>query len=419
MNRLALALALALVAAAGATAHAQTVAIEGATVHVSPGKIIEDATVVIRDGKIVAAGAGAKVPEGARRIDGKGKVVTAGFVESYTTVGLVEVSLVSSTVEGSFGIDRDGDAVHAAFRAADGYNPSSVGIPIARTGGITSVVAIPRGGLVAGASSWVALADAVDVADVTVKETAAMHTGLGESTLGAADGSRGVALERLRELFDDADQYRKNRRGYDRNQSRSLAAERLDLEALQPVLRGTQRLVVYAHRASDILAALDLARERKLSIAIAGGTEAWRVAAELAEQDVPVILDPTSNLPASFDQIHVREDNPKLLRDAGVSVAISTLGDGAQARTLRQLCGIAVSFGMSWDDALAAVTTTPAAIYGVGERGSLTRGSVADVVVWSGDPFELSSAAEHVFVGGAEQSLKTRQTRLFERYRKL
>lgn len=408
-----------LIAATAAPAAAEVVAIEGAKVHVAPGKVLESATVVLRGGKIAAVGPNAAVPKGARRIDGKDKVVTAGFVEPYSRVGMVEVNAVDTTVEGRFASTSSDDAVHAAYRVTDGYNPASVGVPIARTGGITSVVAVPRGALIAGVSSWISLADAVDVADVTVAQTAAMHTVMGEDSVGSADGSRGVAVEKLRELLDDADQYRKNKRGYDRNQSRKLAAERLDLEALEPVLRGQTRLVINADRASDILAALALADEAKLKITIAGGVEAWRVADDLAKAKVPVILDPTNNLPGSFDRVHVRDDAPKLLRDAGVDVAISTLGDAANARTLRQLCGVAVSFGMSWDDALASVTTVPAAIYGVTDRGTVSKGSAADVVVWSGDPFELSTKAEHVFVGGVEQSLETRQTRLLKRYRKL
>jgi imidazolonepropionase-like amidohydrolase len=400
-------------------AAADVIAIEGATVHTAPGTVLEDATVVIRDGTIAAVGAGVAVPKDATRIDGKGKIVTAGFVEPHTTLGLVEVGAVSSTVEGRFGGGNGDDTVHAAYRVTDGYNPASVSIPIARTGGITSAVSVPLGGRVAGTSAWLSLADAVDIDDVTVKTSAAMHTVLGERSLGTAKGSRGLAVENLRELLDDAAQYRKNKRSYERNQTRKYAAGRLDLEALVPVLAGRVPLVVSADRASDILAAVKLGKELKLRVVIAGGTEAWRVAEALAKAKVPVILDPTRNLPSSFDRVHVRDDAPKLLRDAGVQVAISTLGDAANARTLRQLCGVAVAFGMPWDDALAAVTTVPAAMFGTTDRGELKKGAAADVVVWSGDPFELSSRAEHVFIGGVEQSLETRQTRLLERYRRM
>ena len=406
------------VALASPPAQADVVAITGAKVHVAPGKTLDTATVVLRDGKISAVGAKVTAPAGARVVDGAGMVVTAGFVESMTTVGMVEVGAVSETVEGSFG-GAGSDSIHAAYRVTDGYNPSSIGIPVARTGGITSVVAIPRGGLIAGTSAWISLADAIDVDDVTVKAPLAMYARLGRSAMGTAKGSRGAALEFLREVFDDAAQYATNKRAFDRNQTRDYVARRLDLAALTPVLRGRVPLVVTVHRAADILAATRLARDLKIRLVIAGGTEAWRVADKLAAAKIPVILDPTSNLPSNFDRVHVRDDNAARLRKAGVVVAISRLGNGADARTIRQLAGVAVGFGMSWDDALAAVTTAPASIFGIRDRGTIAVGSAADVVVWSGDPFELSSRPLHVFIGGVEQSLETHQSKLLKRYRTL
>ncbi len=406
------------VALAASPARADVVAITGAKVHTAPGATVDGATVVMRDGKITAVSAKAKPPAGATIIDGTGLVITAGFVESMTTVGMVEVGAVSATVEGNFG-GTGAESVHAAYRVTDGYNPSSVTIPIARTGGITAVVAIPRGGLIAGTSAWISLADAVDVAEVAVVAPAAMYAQLGAGAMGAAGGNRGGAVGMLREVFDDVDQYARNKRAFDRNQTRAYAAGRLDLEALVPVLRGRVPLVVSAHRASDILAAVRLAVDLKLRLVIAGGTEAWRVADELAAANVPVILDPTENLPSEFERAHVRDDNAARLRKAGVTVAISRLGDGANARTVRQLAGVAVAHGLSWDDALAAVTTAPAAIFGVRDRGTIAVGNAADIVVWSGDPFELSSRPLRVYIGGVEQSLETHQSQLLRRYRKL
>jgi len=396
----------------------QAVAIEGATVHVEPGKKLDNATVLIRDGVISAVGVGVTVPPGARRIDGKGHVVTAGFVESSSTLGLTEVSQVSATVEGSFGHSPDRDAVHAAYRVTDGYNPTSVAIPIARTGGLTAVVSTPRGGLVAGTSAWFSLANG-KVSEVTATAPLAMYANLGQAALGSARGSRGVAVERLRELIDDVRHYGKRRRDYDRNQSRGLAAARLDLEAMLPVVRGRIPLVVRVHKSSDILAALRLGRELGLRIIIEGGTEAWMVAEELAAAKVPVILNPTRNLPGSFDAIHVRDDLARALADAGVKVAISGLGSAYGARNLRQLAGIAVRGGLSHEAALAAVTTVPAEIFAMKKHGRIARGAPADLVMWTGDPFELSSHAARVFIGGVEQPLRTRQTLLLERYRKL
>lgn len=399
-----------------AAAHAEDIAIVGGTVHTEPGKVIDGATVVIRDGTITAVGKDVAVPAGATTIDATGKVVTAGFIDASSRLGLMEVDLVGSTVEGRFG--AGGDGVHAAFNAADGYNSMSVSIPIARTGGVTSAVSAPRGGSVAGTSGWFSLADG-KTADLTVIERAAMYAALGEAGMGAAEGSRGQAIENLREILDDAREYGKRRRNYERNESREMAAERLDLEALQDVFGGRLPVVIRAHRSSDILAAIDIAAEYKLTLIIEGGTEAHLVAEELAKADVGVILDPTRNLPSSFDKIHVRDDVAAVLADAGVSVAISTQAAASTVRTMRQLAGVAVANGMSYDDALAALTTVPAKLFGSYKRGRVVKGAVGDVVVWSGDPFELSSRAEHVIIGGVDQSLRTRQTLLLERYRSL
>jgi imidazolonepropionase-like amidohydrolase len=411
------ALVVAAVLALGGVANAETIAITHATVWATPEQKLEDATVVIRDGRITAVGKGAAIPSGARTIDGTGKVVTAGLVEAYTTIGLVTIELEAGANDGSVGdTPTDMDRVHAAFRVIDAYDADAITIPVARTGGVTSAISVPGGGLVAGQSAWMTLADGFSTDDA-VRAPAAMHASLGNGGAAAAGGSRGAAIERLRELLDDAAAYARNKGAYERNQSRSLAAGRLDLEALAPVLRGRTPLVVSADSEQDIRAALRLARERKLRLVIAGGAEAWKVAADLAKAKVPVILNPTSNLPVQLEAPDVRDDTATVLAKAGVDVAISTLGNASGARTIRQLAGNAVAEGLPWKDALASLTTVPAKIYGVTDRGTVTKGAVGDVVVWSGDPLEISTRAETVIIGGVVQSLETHQTRLLKKYR--
>jgi imidazolonepropionase-like amidohydrolase len=357
------------------------------------------------------------VPAGARRIDATGKVVTAGLIDASTRIGLAEVELEQSTVDGSFPGGGE-DVVHAAYRALDGYNPHSVAIPVTRAGGVTSVVTAPQGGLVSGTSAWVQLVDEATGAEPVLTPALAMYANLGEASMASVGGSRSMAVERLRELLTDADEFTRRRAAYERNQTRPFAAERLDLAALAPVVQGRMPLVVRAHRSSDIRAALRLARELGLRLVIEGGTEAWMVARELAAARVGVILDPTDNLPSSFDRVHVRDDAATLLAAAGVDVAVSSLGSASNVRLLRQLAGVAAANGLSPTAALAAVTTVPAKLFGL-DRGRIRAGAAADLVVWSGDPFELSTRAEHVIIAGTEQGTRTRQTLLFERYRKL
>jgi imidazolonepropionase-like amidohydrolase len=285
---------------------------------------------------------------------------------------------------------------------------------VARSGGLTSVVSAPEGGLLAGQSAFYSLRDAA-LPFAPVRDKAAMHGALGDGVI--PSGSRGLTIELMREVLSDAQAFAKNRAAYERNQQRALRAPRLDLEALASVLGGQTPLVLRADKESDIRAALAIAREFRLRLVIAGGAEAWRASAALAEAHVPVILDPTRNLPLDMAALDVRDDTATLLDRAGVKVAISTLGPSSAARTIRQLAGVAVAQGLPWHKALAALTTVPAEIYGVSDRGTLTRGAQADLVLWTGDPLELSARAELVFIGGVEQSHTSHQTRLFERYR--
>jgi imidazolonepropionase-like amidohydrolase len=406
-----------IVCAAPAIAAAQSaVVIDNATVWVDSKTELKNASVLIRDGAIAAVGK-IGAPAGARTIDGTGKVVTAGFIDASTRVGLVEVSQVADTNEGSF--DSDGRTVFASYRTADGYNFDSVAIPVTRAGGVTTVVATPSGAFVAGISGAFALRDRALEArpgELVIRRDVALHVNLGRGGLASNHRSRGVAIARLRELFDDADRYNRTRGAYDRNQSRELAASRLDLEALLLVARKQMPMVVRIDRASDLRALARLGRELDINLIVEGGTEAWRLAGELAAAKIPVLIDPTRNLPASFDDIHVRDDGIARLARAGVPVIVSTLDEAANVRNLRQRAGIAIASGLTRAQALAAITETPAAAYGLGKRGTLARGNVADVVVWSGDPFELSTTAERVFIGGVEQPLKTRQSKLLDRY---
>jgi hypothetical protein len=208
---------------------ADKIAIVDATVIVKPGQRIEHATVVIDGNKITAVGTNLAAPAGAKIIDGKTKIVTAGLIESISGVGLVSVDLEASSVDGRFSNTDPvhDDPVHASYDARDGFAPRDVNVPIARTGGITTIVAAPSGALVAGQSA----AFALDGGTVALRAPAAMHVELGSSP---PPSTRGKALELLREILDDARSFGRDRAGYERNQKRRMIADRLDLEALQP-----------------------------------------------------------------------------------------------------------------------------------------------------------------------------------------
>lgn len=391
---------------------AQDLAIEGATLRTPTGDT-DNITILISNGKIMSMGPGLPIPSGATRIDGKGKTLTAGLVATNSRLGMVEINAVADTSEGRF----DGKHyVHAAFQIIDSYNPNSIVIDVARSGGITSTISSPGGGLIGGQSAWMTIGEG-DVQSNTVKASVAMQITLGSNASAVGEGSRGLAVQKLRALFADAKDYGRNKAAYNRGQTRKYAAHHLELEALLKVLDGTIPAVISVDRKSDIATVLRLANEFNIRIVLQGASEAWMLADELAAAKVPVILNPKDNLPASFDEIHVVDDAATRLHKAGVQIIISPIGDASSARTLRQLAGLAVGYGLSWPIALAAITSTPAAVFGV-DRGTLRVGAAADLVLWTGDPLELSSRPTHILVNGVVQSMSNHQTELLKRYRK-
>jgi imidazolonepropionase-like amidohydrolase len=371
--------------------------------------------VLIQNGRIAAVGRDVAIPAGALRIDARGKQVTPGFFEPQTHVGLTEVGSVQETNDYQL---RRNDQVAAAFNVSDGLNPRSVVIPVTRVAGVTTVVSAPDGGLVSGQGVVIDLAGS-DAETMLVASPVAMYARMGDEAEQAGGGARAGTTLRLRELLDDARVYARSRAAYERGQTRAFAASRLDLEALQPVLAGRIPLVVQANRASDIRTAIRIAQEYNLRLVVAGAAEGWMVADDLARARVPVIVKVLQNLPESFQQLGERYDNAALLRAAGVQVAITT-GDTHNARNLKQEAGNAVAYGLPYAEALRAVTLAPAQIFGVADRyGSLEPGKVANVVVWGGDPLELLTPVEHVFIRGREIPLVSRDTELRDRYLRL
>jgi imidazolonepropionase-like amidohydrolase len=398
----------------GATAEgpAEAVAIEHATVFVPGGPPIKDATVVLAGGKVAAVGRGVAVPAGARRIDAQGKVVTPGLIDAFGQAGLTEIE-----AEDTANDTHPPGALLPSFRLRDGYNPRSAVVPISRAGGVTTVVLESQSGILSGEAAAVDLAgDRLERA--LVRDAAAQVAVITDASVTAFAGARGEAWRKLRTALEDARFYAANRAAYDGNRTRPLSLPRPDLEALLPVLRGEEPLVIVAHRASDIELALKLADDFKLKWVLAGAAEAWLMAPELATHKVPVIVDPWANLPASFDRLRARDDLAALLAKAGVEVIVATFTPN-ESRQLWQRAGDAVRFGMDHDAAVRAVTEAPAKAFGLKGYGRLEAGAVGNVVVWSGDPLQTSTRVEHVFVRGVEESLVTRQTELLKRYRRM
>lgn len=402
--------------ASGAPLAGQTIAITGGTVYPVSGPRLENATVLIRDGRVAAVGPNVQIPADARRIDARGKWVTPGLINAATQIGLTEISAVEGTNEGRLA-END---VSASFNVLEGVNPASQLIPVTRIEGVTTVVAGPMGGLIAGqAVALDLLGDRLE--DLTIRSPVAMVAQINEGAKDAGGGSRAGVMARFRRVLNDAREYERRRADYQRDQMQELAAPAADLDALLPVLRGELPIMIQANRRSDIENALRLAREYNLRLVLMGAAEGWQIAGQLAAARVPVVIDPLVNIP-SYDALSPRLDNGALLARGGASVVIASFDfiQSHNARNVRQSAGSAVAYGMEWDSALRSVTLDAAGALGIADRyGSLEAGKVANVVVWSGDPFEFSTAAEVVLIRGQEIPLTSRQRELMERYKNL
>jgi imidazolonepropionase-like amidohydrolase len=399
-------------------AHGQTIAITGARVFPVSSAPIDNATVLIRDGKIVQVGSNVTIPADARRIDASGKWVTPGLIDAET-----QLALVDEPGNGDVAARGHNDALTPSFKVWEGINPRSVYIQPARQHGVTSVIVAPRAsGVVSGQGTMIDLIDGA-LPDMLTSGPGAMFVNF-DSPPENQIASRGELFARFRELLDDTKTYMRRRADFDRNQSRPFVASRADLEAMIPVVEGRQAVAIEANRASDIEMALQIAREYSLKMMIVGAEEGWMVGAKLAAAKVPVLVGAMSNIPLSFSTLGSRQENAAQLRAAGVSVALIGNGPGDEdsfnVRNIRQEAGNAVAYGLPWNEALRAVTMAPAEMFGVADRlGSLQPGREANVVIWSADPFEFSTVAEHVFVRGRESTALSRQDELERRYRTL
>ncbi len=379
----------------------------------NPGQPARDDVSVKFAGEQIRTVGDGGASSGSGVLSGKGLTLTPGFIDATTSLGLIDIGLEDSTNRLTH---RTDDPIRAAFRAADGYNAGSAAVAVTRLGGVTSVGVVPEGGLISGQSAWVDLLPP-GAERPFLNEAMGLHVKLGSAHMDGEPMGRGSALLRLREFLEDARSYGNTPADYDKNRMRKLAASRLDLAVGRDVLARKLPLVVHADAASDIQRVIELAQRLSLNVVIASGAEAWKQAKQLAAAKIPVIVDPLNNLPASFASRGARADSAKLLTDAGVRVAFSTF-ESHNVRKLRQAAGNAVRAGLSHDRALEAVTLAPAQIFGQDRSvGRVEPGKVANLVLWSGDPFELSTRVVAVFIRGRKMALTSRQTRLFERYR--
>jgi len=396
------------------------------------GPVIEGGTVVIKDGKIAAVGKNVSVPGGAKVINARGLWVYPGMIDSNTVIGLTEVSSVAATTD----VSEIGD-INPQVKAIIAINPASEIIPVTRVNGITTVLTVPRGGLLSGQAALINL-DGWTWEEMLLKAPVGIQftfpsivSGrsfdpatfqVRERSFEEARRQRDERLGRVKKLFADARAYAKAK-GASAGSSAGTPSDRrveIDpvLESLIPVVNGELPLIVSADDARDIKAAVEFAEEQKVKIIISGCADASKVAKLLKEKNIPVVLGPVLALPRNEDDPYDSSyTKAKALYEAGVKFAFST-GEAANSRNLPYHAAMAVAFGLPRDEALRALTINPAEIFGVADRiGSIEVGKIANLVVWDGDPLEIRSEVRYLFINGKLVPLTTKHTELYEKYR--
>ena len=398
----------ALVAGLSITGAFADIAIVGGRVYTmeSP-EPLRDATVLIADGRIEAVGTDIEAPFEYQQIDASGKIVTPGLIESYSQLGLVEIWAEGTTVDSQVEEYAVGPSLDVSFA----INPASTLFAVSRMGGVTRAVVAPLSGGDPFAGLGVTIHLGFD--EVLVTPRLALFGDVTPSAAEIIGGSRAVLLQRIHDAFEKAARFSPNR-----YRAESNDYSRQDMAVLKEFLRSDKPLVLHVNRAADILRCIELARAHGLRLIVFGGAEAWKVREALVAAGAAVILNSTANLPVGFDSLGARLDNARLLWEAGVDV-LYTVSETHNTRNLRQLAGNAVAHGVPWYEALDSLTRKAGLTWGMPDVGVLRPGAVGDVIVWNGDPLEVTSWPEHVAIDGKLMPMQSRQMRLFQRYEEL
>ena len=391
---------------------APAVLIRDATIHtMSSAGTLEHSDLLIQDGKIAEMGHGINAPAGAEVIDAAGRPVTPGLFGGLGRLGIEEIGIEPTVDDYSLKLG----AMRPEFDVTAAFNPDSVVLGVGRLGGVTFAMLAPSaeaggkgaaGTIIAGQGSVARLNGTV------VPMAHALFIDIGGDASTLSGGSRAAQFMLLQQAFTEV----RSPKSFLQGDIRVLTPG--GRQALQSYMDGSAPMVFDVDRASDIRQVIAFAQKEKLRVVVKGGTEAWRVGPELAAAKIPVVLNPLDDLPQSFDAVGATLENAARLNKAGVKIAFS-LDDPEphNIRKVRQTAGIAVAHGLPADVALAALTRNPAEIFGVGAtNGSLERGRPADLVLWSGDPLEVSTLADRVFIQGQAQVMRSRQTELRDRY---
>jgi imidazolonepropionase-like amidohydrolase len=394
------------------------VALTNATIETVTKGTIQNGTVLIVDGKITAVGSNVSIPTGTEVIDCKGQFIYPGMIDAGTNLGMSEISSVARTTD----FNEIGEVI-PQMKALTAVNPNASAIPVTRVSGVTTALSIPTGGMLSGTAAL------INLHGYTPDQ---MFAGFEGIVLNFPNtGRRGFfdrrtdeeikkasdkALASLNDVWEKATQYHKLD-----SATKGKAGYYPELQALIPVIRGEQTLLVEVNASKDIQAALKWLKEKKVKKSILTGVaEGWRVAEEIAKSGVPVITGGVLELPTrDYDRYDKAYANPGLLKKAGVKVAIKSESNNNNYRNLPYHAGFAVAYGMNKEDALKAITIIPAELFGVASKlGSIEVGKSATLFICNGDPFETKTQVSHVFIEGWSMPMVSRQTELYNEFLK-
>jgi imidazolonepropionase-like amidohydrolase len=397
------------------------IALVGGKVHPVSSADIEEGTVLFENGKITAVGGDVKLPEGAERIDVKGKHVYPGLFDADTELGLVEIQAVRATVDYS-----ETGSINPNVRAQAAFNPDSELIPVTRSGGVLTAVSAPLGGLIAGRGAVMRM-DGWTWEQMTLRGEVMMYVNwpsMAETYTWRLDDpvsvekSRASTIDKLTTVFADARAYRTLRRA---RMEQKAAPPDFDArwEAMIPVLDGKTPLAVRADDVRQIQSAVAFAKKEGLKLVIIGGYDAPACAELLKRENVPVIVKGVNRLPRyRNDAYDAAYSVPARLHASGVKFCISANDRMANTRNLPHHAAQAAAFGLPLDAALKSITLAPAEILGVADRlGSLEKGKAATIIVADGDILEIASSVTAAFIDGRKVDLTDRHKQLYAKYK--
>lgn len=393
-----------------------TFALTNANIETVTKGVINNGTVIIKDGKIEAVGTNIQIPQGAEVIDCKGSWIYPGMIDSGTNIGLIEFGAYAQATD----VSEVGDVV-PQVRALTAVNPNSAAIPINRISGVTTALTVPGGDLFCGTAALVNLHGYTPDQMFAGFEGLVLNYprtgrrgGFDRRTDEEIKKANDKAIGRLNEVWDRAVQFHKLD-----SATKGGTSYYPEMQALLPVVRGEMMLLIEVNAAKDIKAALKWVKDKNIrKVVLTGVAEGWRVAEDIAKANIPVLAGPVLELPSrDYDRYDKAYQNPGLMKKAGVKVAIRTVDGNLNYRNLPYHAGFAAAYGMGREEALKAITIVPAEIFGVSDKiGSIEQGKVANLFVCSGDPFETKTQVSHVFIAGWQMPMVSRQTLLYDEF---